>query len=289
MSVQDTKAVELSMGHIRSSSVSLVAEATSNMNSEHKISKVQIYEDLCRYEDILGKLVESVDRFKPNLEIAKDLIRTDESLFNNVKLLADYDKIDLDLRKIDKDSEELDSKTRKILEILNECHDELSALPMLEQVEFEKKTILQQRSKINSTALLDYATKLSKFTRIPPTFDKGTVGPNNFIWPAEDALRRGMLAMASLHSKELTRIPGEEEQGAEEVPNDTLSQNGRQKEKKESRENSPENLPAKDSFIFNGAANKDTEQAGDDKDKTEEDNNEDALDLDLDLFDPEDF
>ncbi|CAI2026067.1 hypothetical protein SEUBUCD646_0H02160 [Saccharomyces eubayanus] len=289
MSVQDTKAVELSMGHIRSSSVSLVAEATSNMNSEHKISKVQIYEDLCRYEDILGKLVESVDRFKPNLEIAKDLIRTDESLFNNVKLLADYDKIDLDLRKIDKDSEELDSKTRKILEILNECHDELSALPMLEQVEFEKKTILQQRSKINSTALLDYATKLSKFTRIPPTFDKGTVGPNNFIWPAEDALRRGMLAMASLHSKELTRMPGEEEQGAEEVPNDTLSQNGRQKEKKESRENSPENLPVKDSFIFNGAANKDTEQAGDDKDKTEEDNNEDALDLDLDLFDPEDF
>lgn len=38
-----------------------------------------------RYEDILGKLVESVDRFKPNLEIAKDLIKTDESLFNNVK------------------------------------------------------------------------------------------------------------------------------------------------------------------------------------------------------------
>ncbi|CAI4064279.1 hypothetical protein N7582_002664 [Saccharomyces uvarum] len=287
MSVQDTKAVEFPMNQIRSSSVSLVAEATSSMNSEHKSSKVQLYEDLCRYEDILGKLVESVDRFKPNLEIAKDLIKTDESLFNNVKLLADYDKIDLNLRKIDKDSEELDSKTRKILEILNECHDELSALPMLEQVEFEKKTILQQRSKINSTALLDYATKLSKFTRIPPTFDKGTVGPNNFIWPAEDALRRGMLAMASLHSKELTRIPGEEEQETEEVPTDTLSQP--QKEKKESSENSPQNSPTKDSFIFNGIANKDTDQADNDKDKIEEDNNEDALDLDLDLFDPEDF
>ena len=136
MSVQDTKAVEFPMNQIRSSSVSLVAEATSSMNSEHKSSKVQLYEDLCRYEDILGKLVESVDRFKPNLEIAKDLIKTDESLFNNVKLLADYDKIDLNLRKIDKDSEELDSKTRKILEILNECHDELSALPMLEPVSY---------------------------------------------------------------------------------------------------------------------------------------------------------
>ncbi|KAJ4168219.1 Mediator of RNA polymerase II transcription subunit 4, partial [Fusarium falciforme] len=53
MSVQDTKAVEFSMGHIRSSSVSLVAEATSNTNSEDKLSKVQLYEDLCRYEDTL--------------------------------------------------------------------------------------------------------------------------------------------------------------------------------------------------------------------------------------------
>ncbi|QHS76273.1 Med4p [Saccharomyces paradoxus] len=284
MSVQDTKALEFSMGHVRSSSVSLVAEATSNANSEDKLSKVQLYEDLCRYEDTLSKLVESVDRFKPNLDIAKDLIKIDEDLFNNVKLLAEYDNIDRSLQKIDKDSEELDSKTKKILEILNECHDELRALPMLEQVEFEKNTILQQRSKINSTTLLDYATKLSKFTKIPPTFDKGTVGPNNFVWPAEDALRRGMLAMASLHSKELTRIPGEEVEETE-VPTVPPSQNGVQKEQIAEKEGTPK----VDSFIFNGTANKDNEEAGNTKNKEEEDNNDDALDLDLDLFDPDDF
>ncbi|CAI4051795.1 hypothetical protein SKDZ_15G3180 [Saccharomyces kudriavzevii ZP591] len=286
MSVQNTKAVEFPMGHIKSSSVSLVAEAASNMNSEDKLSKVQLYEDLCRYEGILSKLVESVDRFKPDLDVARDLISADESLFNNVKLLADYDNIDRNLQKIDKDSEELDSKSRKILEILNECHDELSGLPTLEQVEFEKNTILQQRSKINSTALLDYATKLSKFTKIPPTFDKGTVGPNNFIWPAEDALRRGMLAMASLHSKELTRVPGEDVQETEEVPTAPLSQPGQQEE----QEAQNEDISDKDTFIFKGTPHKDAEHAPGVKDKEEENNNnDDALDLDLDLFDPDDF
>ncbi|CAD6647382.1 XXYS1_4_G0031020.mRNA.1.CDS.1 [Saccharomyces cerevisiae] len=284
MSVQDTKAVEFSMGHIRSSSVSLVVEATSNTNSEDKLSKVQLYEDLCRYEDTLSKLVEFVDRFKPNLDIAKDLIRTDEALFENVKLLAQYDNIYCNLQKIDKDSEELDSKTRKILEILNECHDELKALPMLEQVEFEKNTILQQRSKINSTELLDYATKLSKFTKIPPTFDKGAVGPNNFIWPAEDALRRGMLAMASLHSKELTRIPGEEVKETE-VPTVPPSQSEEQKGQMAKREGTPKT----DSFIFDGTAKEDSDEADNIKDKEKEENNDDALDLDLDLFDPDDF
>ncbi|CAI4036472.1 hypothetical protein SMKI_15G3190 [Saccharomyces mikatae IFO 1815] len=288
MSVQDTKAVDFSMGHMKSSSVSLVVEATSNMNSEDKLSKVQLYEDLCRYEDTLKKLVESVDRFKPDIDVARDLIKIDESLFNNVDLLSEYDNIDRNLRKIDKDSEELDSKTKRILEIMNECHDELGALPMLEQVEFEKNTILQQRSKINSTALLDYATKLSKFTRIPPTFDKGSIGPNNFIWPAEDALRRGMLAMASLHSKELTRVPGEEAEEAaetEEVLVSSPSQNGLDNEHKTAKEE----VPSTDSFIFNGTANKNSEEVGDAKDKEEEGNNDDALDLDLDLFDPEDF
>ncbi|CAI4984890.1 CPS_HP_G0127300.mRNA.1.CDS.1 [Saccharomyces cerevisiae] len=284
MSVQDTKAVEFSMGHIRSSSVSLVAEATSNTNSEDKLSKIQLYEDLCRYEDTLSKLVESVDRFKPNLDIAKDLIRTDEALFENVKLLAEYDNIYRNLQKIDKDSEELDSKTRKILEILNECHDELKALPMLEQVEFEKNTILQQRSKINSTELLDYATKLSKFTKIPPTFDKGAVGPNNFIWPAEDALRRGMLAMASLHSKELTRIPGEEVEETE-VPTVPPSQSEEQKGQMAKKEGTPKT----DSFIFDGTAKEVGDEADNTKDKEKEENNDDALDLDLDLFDPDDF
>ncbi|EJS41667.1 med4p [Saccharomyces arboricola H-6] len=284
MSVQDTKAVDFSMGHVKSSSVSLVVEAASNVNNQDGLSKVQLYEDLCRYEDTLSKLVESVDRFKPSLGIAKDLIKTDKSLFGNVQLLAEYDNIDLNLQKIDKDSEELDSKTKKILEILNECHDELSALPILEQVEFEKNTILQQRSKINSTNLLDYATKLSKFTKIPPTFDKGAVGPNNFIWPAEDALRRGMLAMASLNSKQLTRLPGEEEQEAEEVLAVPLSQNGLQVEQEADKEDDSK----KDSFIFNGTTSKDAEQVFEAKDKGE-DKNDDALDLDLDLFDPDDF
>lgn len=269
--------VEFAGAHTRGSSVSLLTEATSNLNTiDDDITKVHIYNDLSEFEEILGRLVESVDKYKPDLNIAKELIKADTKLFKSLDSFSKYDEIDSKMKQLDEESGRLDVKTKEVLEILNECHDDLNALPMLEQVEFEMDTILKQREKINSSVLLDYATKLSKFTKIPPTFDRGSIGPNNFIWPAEDALRRGMLAIASLHSKEMTTIPGKENEEEEKLQTTTI-------------ENTTINKPdfpqneRKNSFVFGG----DNTETSIGKEKDNED--EDAMDLDLDLFNPDDF
>ncbi|KAL3233211.1 Mediator of RNA polymerase II transcription subunit 4 [Nakaseomyces bracarensis] len=263
--------------------MSLLTEV-NNGSIDDDVSRVQLYNDLEGYEKALSKLIESVDKFKPTVEVGKDLINVDKQLYSTLDSLPQYDRICGRLQELDNDAFKLDESTQKVLELLNECHDDLNSLPFLEQVEFEKKIILKQREKIKSNVLLDYATKLAKFTKIPPTFDRGSIGPNNFIWPAEDALRKGMLAMASLHVKELTHIPGQPEedesepQPKESVPsNDQQSEEIRQEDKKE-----------EDSFIF-GASNNNDDENGTGYDKISNDDDDEAMDSDLDLFNPEDF
>ena len=60
--------------------MSLVAESNSGTISEQELDKVQLYSDLCLYEEALTKLVDSVDNFKPQLEIGKQLIEADKNL-----------------------------------------------------------------------------------------------------------------------------------------------------------------------------------------------------------------
>ena len=55
--------------------------------------------------------------------------------------------------------------------------------------------------------ILKYAFKLAKFTKAPATVANMPfqIHPNNYVWPAEDSLRRGMLAQASLQAEEIIR------------------------------------------------------------------------------------
>ncbi|SMN22984.1 similar to Saccharomyces cerevisiae YOR174W MED4 Subunit of the RNA polymerase II mediator complex [Maudiozyma saulgeensis] len=283
---------EFGMAHVRSSSVSLLAEATSGAGSsgntlEDKLAKIEIYKNLTEYEDVLAKLIESVDKFHPNLKYVQELIQADSDTFSSLGTFAKYDDIDSRLSTLEAKRIAIDQQTRDILETLNECHDNLNSLPSLDQVEFERDTILAQREKVSSTTLLDYATKLSKFTKIPPTFDKGSIGPNNFVWPGDDALRRGMLALASLNSDKLTAIQGQTTEKELVATISTTEDNN--------KENSDESMPGKqeleagdksderrESFVFGGNNETHTEE------KKENSDNED-IDLDLDLFNPDEF
>lgn len=286
----ETPANALSKGHIRSSSTSLISEAISTGYTDDELSKVQIYGDLTQYEEKLAALVESVDHFKPDIQIVHRLIEVDKRLYKSLDSFAEYDRIDSELKRLDKESTELDEKTKKVLEILSECYNMLNALPMLEQVEFEKEAILKQRSKVNSSELLNYATKLSKFTKIPPTFDKGTIGPNNFVWPAEDALRRGMLAIASLHGKEMTKIPGEP--GEEKEENEEKEEEERHT-KQIGKEKSPKITEGPNSATAQEKERRSSytlaEKPNEVTNENSKEPDDEALDLDLDLFNPDDF
>ncbi|GMF03354.1 unnamed protein product [Ambrosiozyma monospora] len=105
---------------------------------------------------------------------------------------------------------QLNENLRGILVTLNECRKELNELPKLpieEEVTLTQtdpsKLAEDEQSKANQAnmkdikQLLSYAMKLSKFSKIPRTFD-GFLMPNNFVWPGDDNMRRGVLAMASM-------------------------------------------------------------------------------------------
>lgn len=288
---------DVSRGHAKSASVALISDinsiyskkTTSHLDliskyggSRDEIKDIEIYKHICSYEEVLNKLVESVDKYKPDIKLAKDLIDVDKKLYASLEEFQEYDKIDTRLKQLNEESQKVDEKTKEILDTLNECHDQLNNLPTLQQVEFEMNAMLEQRKKINSKELLDYATKLSKFTKVPPTFDKGSIGPNNFIWPAEDSLRRGMLAMANLHAQELTKVAGKsDETTVKAVADDVVSTI---KAPSTGPQNQEEPTERRESFVFGANSNdSDTEK------KNESENDEDAMDLDLDLFNPEDF
>ena len=81
--------------------MSLVAESNSGTISEQELDKVQLYSDLCLYEEALTKLVDSVDNFKPQLEIGKQLIEADKKLYSTLDLLPQYDSVCTRLRTLD--------------------------------------------------------------------------------------------------------------------------------------------------------------------------------------------
>lgn len=228
------------------------------------VESVQVYNDLTRYEEALGGLVDSVDQFRPQLAAARQLVEADRALGRSLAQFAQYDRVDRELQRLDRRAERLDARTARTLETLDECYRALSALPMVEQVRFEQRTVLDQRRRVNSAVLLQYATRLSKFTRAPPGV---AAGPNNFVWPAEDALRRGQLAVAaqlggSAGVSSAGEVSADAEPGAPkrspEVPEPGVPVPGHPGAPAAHR---PERVDASES----------------------------PVDLDLDLFDPEDF
>lgn len=293
---------EFAQGHAKSSSIVSIADVNNvyskktlnylNVTSKYgdsrdNIKDIELYKNICSYEDTLNSLVESVDKYKPDIQLAKELITVDRNLFQSLDKFNRYDQIDTKLTRLNEESQEIDLKIKNILDTLNECHDQLNSMPTLQQVEFEMNVILEQRQRINSRDLLEYATKLSKFTKAPPTFDKGSIGPNNFIWPAEDALRRGMLAMANLHSNELTKISANNNDNRAITDSNTISNNNtaqgpRQSGDEFSTENH-EKRERRSSFVFGAHVNSENEK------DNENENDEDAMDLDLDLFSPDEL
>ncbi|GMF58484.1 unnamed protein product [[Candida] boidinii] len=103
---------------------------------------------------------------------------------------------------------------RNILISLSECRKELNDLPKLSikdaenyknsnDIQIEKEKVNNKTVDIQQTnEILRYAMKLAKFSKIPRLYN-GFLLPNNFIWPGDDNMRRGMLAVASSMGQKL--------------------------------------------------------------------------------------
>ncbi|GMG20193.1 unnamed protein product [Ambrosiozyma monospora] len=170
-----------------------------------------IYQETLKFESELQKLTESIQHYQPNPDAASNLVNIVDNLnneLNQLELLHDLKSNQMLKQSIE--NTQLNENLRGILVTLNECRKELNDLPKLpieEEVRLSQadpsKLAEDDQPKSNQAnmkdmkQLLSYAMKLSKFSKIPRTFD-GFLMPNNFVWPGDDNMRRGVLAMASM-------------------------------------------------------------------------------------------
>ncbi|ODQ61187.1 hypothetical protein WICANDRAFT_15576, partial [Wickerhamomyces anomalus NRRL Y-366-8] len=177
---------------------------------EIRVANLPISKNLNAFEKSLSSLLTSISKYDPQESEAEELLSIQKELEHSVGDIITHQQSGLKIDSLEAKSSNVDNNCKQILLGLSECRNQLKSLPNLEEVQQEQKQM--QKNKLSADELLQYAMKLAKFSTAPPTFDSGSIGPNNFIWPAEDSLRKGMLAIASLKAAELTGMAPEEKE-----------------------------------------------------------------------------
>lgn len=143
-----------------------------------------------RFNNDLNNLISSIQSYHPNESLAVDLINDNDQINDIIsELHITNDNFKSYNKSMEINNNQLSNSLNKILDTLVDCKRELDKLP--------KNCIVDNTDDDNTKEILSYALKLSKFSKIPKTFD-GMLLPNNFIWPGDDNLRRGSLAITSI-------------------------------------------------------------------------------------------
>lgn len=152
------------------------------------------------FESDMKALIQSIQQYSPDPSTATKLIRDSDQIGED---LATLKKTTEAYKNYDTTEERYDIKLmaglQDVLHTLVECKKSLDTMPkpdMNRNLHQYQSTDDKQDAE-DTKSVLSYALKLSKFSKIPRTFD-GMLLPNNFIWPGDDNMRRGNLAMASI-------------------------------------------------------------------------------------------
>lgn len=228
-----------------------------------KFDNLPISAGLREFEAAFNDLSQSVSSFKedeiePHVERLIDIL---SQISLELDVLKQHQALGIEISKLETENAHLNNESKHILKELIACRAELKKLPRL-----PAKGPHKQPSEVSIQELLNYAMKLAKFSKAPPTVMSQMIHPNNYVWPAEDALRRGMLAIASLKPDELIRAEIGDQIGEAE-PEDV--------EMEEAKPDSPER-------------GNETRPAPAAKVHVESNGSEAPATLDLDLFDPDD-
>ncbi|SGZ55290.1 CIC11C00000003000 [Sungouiella intermedia] len=189
-------------------------------------SKINTKEDLDRFENLpivvslrdfettFNDLSLLVSSFKEEEIAAKvdSLISISNNISKELDVLKHHQVLGTQIDLLKTQNSTLDTESKHILKELISCRADLKKLPRLPAKSTQKDPI-----EVSVQGLLNYAMKLAKFSKAPPTVMSQMIHPNNYVWPAEDALRRGMLAMASLKPDELIRAEIGEKSEPEDV------------------------------------------------------------------------
>lgn len=241
----------------------LVNSRGTSSEADKEFERLPMVEQITNFEVQLQELSTKISTFKEDgLDAIVDkLIKINDDLKSKTSELEQHRELGRQIDQLETIGSNLDSRFKYILKELIACRSELQKLPKNPK---KSTTIVNQFS---TEDVLKYAMKLAKFTKAPPTIAQPyQIHPNNYIWPAEDALRRGMLAQCSLTPDEILKAElntGNEQEILSPVKN--IEKNFNQEPQKE----------RKGSFGDYGN-NENKESKNDDQG------------IDLDLFDPDD-
>lgn len=141
------------------------------------------------FQNHLSQFSSSVTSYAPNASLASDLVVDSDQIHTEIDNLSERLHIlETHTLQASSISSKLSNSMETILRELGDAKHELDSLPST------KSELLQDLSTENTSQVLTYGLKLAKFTKLSKSLN-GLVHPNNFIWPADDTLRRGGLAM----------------------------------------------------------------------------------------------
>ncbi|GEQ71988.1 hypothetical protein JCM33374_g5674 [Metschnikowia sp. JCM 33374] len=242
-----------------------------------QFESVPVVENLRKFEASFNELSQSITSFKEEGMVSEvnRLIEIDHEITNGLKLLESHHSLGTEIKSLKKANQDLDLRSKNILKELISCRAKLRNLPKLPASQGNSQNL----NNVDVQTVLDYAMKLAKFSKTSATVSSQFIHPNNYIWPAEDALRRGMLATASIKPDELIKAElGQTDSGKEAAPSPVSSDSDVEMEDVDAPV--PTETPTNNSALpaANGSANIQKEPAGKPA----------PASLDLDLFDPED-
>ncbi|KAK6464703.1 mediator of RNA polymerase II transcription subunit 4 [Scheffersomyces coipomensis] len=169
-----------------------------------RFEKLPIVQLVSTFEQTLNAISNDISLFKETelpIDVEK-IIKINDDLHNKIEELASHRDLGKQVSKLTSENQSLDSKAKYILKELIAYRSELKSLPRL-----PSKRSKEVAPTIQVEEILKYGMKLAKFTKAPATMSNAPyqIHPNNYVWPAEDALRRGMLAASSLQPEAIIR------------------------------------------------------------------------------------
>lgn len=172
------------------------------------------------FQGHLSQFSTSITSYAPQPTLASDLVADSDQIHTEIENLSQRLHIlETHTLQTSSISSKLSDTMEIILKDLGDAKHELDVLPST------KSKLLQDLSTENTSQVLTYGLKLAKFTKLSKSLN-GLVHPNNFIWPADDTLRRGGLAMMnSIGEKIIALENGEDLPSLDEPMMDKIEDN----------------------------------------------------------------
>lgn len=136
-------------------------------------------------EPQFAELVQRLSSLESVADQPKKFKNLDRELVNDTNTMWRHLELCKRIAALQTESGELDAKINTVLLDLAKVREQLASVP----------SKIHDSRKVESQEVLDYATRITKFTR-------ASESQHVLPWPAEDMLRRGMLATFSIAKEE---------------------------------------------------------------------------------------